>query len=260
MRALKNATGEGIVMLEKPENVAKVKAIIDEIDHAHAEFSLLRDEWKTLESHRDTLLKSAQAAEEEAGQVREEMKAIMHATLGKPDKALLGKQANHRSAIEMAADYQALADEAAEEAIALRVKMSEPAHRLESLRKRLSTTFARLVLEEAICGIMPSLKIAYDAARMKYNDPEFLPAARHALYTHKEVVDEILGKAIMDAFDTFKSTPVQVELPDYILNALRKHSRGFIPFTPAQIVMRKKGNKAAHRAFQQTAAREAYPL
>ncbi|GHU17789.1 hypothetical protein FACS189475_02180 [Betaproteobacteria bacterium] len=244
-------------MLKNPENIAKVDAIAEEINKYYSEFSELRTALEKIESHRDTLLKAAEASKGEAENAHEELKQVMHATAGKPGKALMEKQAAHRAALEMAEDYKALAEEADKEAIEIRIQMSEPARNLEHSRRDLYKTFTRLVLEEAIGEIAQSLKIAYDAVYDEYRRPEFMPSARHVFFNEKEIIDDLLLESIRKVFRPEK---ISAELPDYIRDAMRKHTRGFKPFSPLQIAMRLRGNPAVDRALQQNPERKAYPL
>lgn len=225
-------------MLDQPENRAKVRAIIDEIERAYAGFSALRDDLARVEEHRDTLLKAAGAAEREAEDAREELRALARATLGKPDKALSDQQRKHRAALETAEDYRALAREADEEATALRVEMSPFARTLKTRQQDLYKTFSRLVLAEAVDEIAPRLKIVRDALRAEYERPEFIPAARHVFASHEEILRDLLGAAIDQAF---RPERVSAELPDYIRAALRKNTGDFQPFSMIQMVRLRKG-------------------
>ncbi|MDR1935945.1 MAG: hypothetical protein LBS49_10285 [Candidatus Accumulibacter sp.] len=226
-------------MLENPKNMATVAAIIEKIDSAHAEFSELSRELEKIKGHRDTLLKAAAAAEEEAENVREELKQVMHDTAGKPGKTLLGKQAEHRAALEMAEDYKALAEEASDEAVEIRVKMSSPARDLERSRRELETSFPRLVIREAIESIAPSLKIALDSMLHEYRRDDFSPFnPSFMFFKEHEIAESLLISEIRKAID-LKNT--NNETPDYIKKALKKRATGFVPYSTVQIAQLKRG-------------------
>jgi hypothetical protein len=232
-------------MLENPENVAKINAIIEEIDGAYAEFAPLREKLAKLEAHRETLLKAAEASEEEAGKIREEMKDIMRATAGKPDRALLEKQASYRSALEMAEDYKTLAQETEAEEIEIRCQIHPGADRLKRAHDRLDRTFARLVLKEALAGIRQSLKIAYDFAVREYNSSNFTFRPHHVAMNDEEIIQEILSTEIWKATDL---KGVTNETPDFIRNALKKRGDTIKTVTPAyKHVLGKRKAKAGRK-------------
>ena len=249
-------------MLDQPENRAKVQAIIDEIERAHAGFSALRGDLARVEEHRDTLLKAADAAEREAEDAREELRALVRATLGNPGKALREKQAKHRAALETAEDYRALAREADEAATALRVEMSPLANGLERLHTELRKTFPRLVLAEAIDAIAPRLKIAHDAFGIEYHHSrnEYLPGYSPER-SHEENILNFLLAEIGKQLSGGLMTKVSAEVPGGIRAALRKTAGGFRPFSVIQIARLKKGlPPAIDSSFASPHERKAVPL
>ncbi|GHT95335.1 hypothetical protein AGMMS49545_18110 [Betaproteobacteria bacterium] len=245
-------------MLKNPENMATVNAIIEKIDRTYAEAAPLREKLATLEAHRSSMLKAAEAAEGRAEDSRAEMRLIMLETLGAPSKALLEKQAQHRSEIEMAEDYRILAQKVEEEGKEIHCQISPFIRQLNNERRRLELTFPRLLLKETLDSVHERLGIVYNHAEKEYRRSEFDPV-HHGIPAHlneKESIDCLFALWIKR---DLRFGNDHVELPDYIRKAMQKEVRGIEVFSPVQIAMRNKA-KTIDRAFRQRTERQASPL
>lgn len=229
-------------MLKNPEHLARINALREGLSLSVATYQAARAALDTLDQNARTLRNSAAAAEADARQAREALRAQLQETMGKPSKQLHQKSAEHRAAIELSEEYFAIvADLEAQRGKPI-LDASDAAAAVIDRRKQLLHAYADAILAEAIGDIAPRLQLGLGIKQQLEGDEFFNDRIKVFWGDAQRLVMADLQELVASALRNPDLEPA--ELPEELRAQIREADLGgFKPLSPIErSIARKKLN------------------
>lgn len=221
-------------MLNSPAYQARLNTVIEQLVEAYAAGKPLADQYNQLRQNATALKASADAAEADAKRLREEVREMLGQLIGRPNKEIRTKNAEHRAAIELAEDYRDLSQDLEDDIARAHIAATCPASEVSKLRTKLFNTYTDLVLEEAISEVAPRLKYAIGALSRSMHfltDDEYKVLVVSGL-NEPQMVYRHVSNVLKRMMENVTPDPVPAELE----NILAKYPPFGVPYmTPASV-------------------------